>query len=78
MNKEQCMSKVIKYRQAGEFSCSICGKHFKHRTHRNRHRRMVKCAEKPVLLEGVKCSICSKVFSSTSTRNIHERTTHKV
>ena len=77
-NKEQCLRKVIKYREAGDFSCSICGKNFKHRTHRNRHRRTVKCAEKPVLLEGVKCTICNKLFSSRSNRNRHERSAHKV
>ena len=52
MHKEQCMSKVIRYREAGEFSCSICGKQFKHRTSRNRHRRKVNCGNKVVVAGG--------------------------
>ena len=77
MHKEQCMSKVIRYREAGEFSCSICGKQFKHRTSRNRHRRKVNCGNKAVVAGGVKCTTCNKLFNSTSTRNRHQRTVHK-
>ena len=67
-NKEQCLNKVIKYREAGDFSCSTCGKNFKHRTHRNRHRRTVKCAEKPV-----NCSVAGATETDMNGQHIKYR-----
>ena len=46
MNCKACMEAIQSYKGDKDYSCLLCGKWFKDRCNRNRHRRQVKCTEK--------------------------------
>ena len=41
MNRKACMEAIQSYKGDKQYSCSLCGKWFKDRCNRNRHRRQV-------------------------------------
>ena len=78
MNRKACMEAIQAYKGDKEYSCSLCGKRFKDRRNRNRHRRQVKCTHKYMTVEDLfKCTMCPKRFTARSNRDRHHRNQHK-
>ena len=73
MNHKACMEAIQSYKGDKEYSCSLCGKWFKDRCNRNRHRRQVKCTEKAMRVDMFKCKNCPKQFTTRSNRDRHQR-----
>ena len=73
MNRKACMEAIQSYKGDKEYSCSLCGKWFKDRCNRNRHRRQVKCTEKAMRVDMFKCKNCPKEFTTRSNRDRHQK-----
>ena len=71
------MEAIKAYKVDKEYSCSLCGKRFKDRHSRNRHRRQVKCTDKYMRVDLLKCTMCQKQFTPRSNRDRHQRNQHK-
>ena len=77
MNRKASMESIKAYKGDKEYSCSLCGKRFKDRRSRNRHRRQVKCTDKYTRVDLFKCTMCPKQFTTRSNRDRHQRNQHK-